>query len=132
MLVDYYFFKRWVIPSLNIILYNVFSNKGGNIYLYYRNTLSYSSLPSDIEFVYPVDIIHIYYLYLGPTLYGVEPWTFYFQNLFLNFNFVFLLALLSLPVYLSLLPLYPSSSFILSLFFSLSNNPPPYLWLSTY
>ncbi|XP_068686572.1 alpha-1,2-mannosyltransferase ALG9-like [Montipora foliosa] len=34
----------------------------------------------------------------GPTLYGVEPWTFYFLNGFLNFNVVFPLALLSLPV----------------------------------
>src|SRR5262245_21270639 len=29
----------------------------------------------------------------GPTLYGVEPWTFYFVNSFLNFNFIFVLAL---------------------------------------
>jgi alpha-1,2-mannosyltransferase len=31
----------------------------------------------------------------GPELYGVEPWYYYLRNGFLNFNFVFLLALLS-------------------------------------
>jgi alpha-1,2-mannosyltransferase len=30
----------------------------------------------------------------GSQLYGVEPWTFYFRNMFLNFNFIFVLALL--------------------------------------
>eukprot|EP01137_Pigoraptor_chileana_P027130 Opistho-2@682 len=34
----------------------------------------------------------------GPDLYGVEPWTYYFVNGFLNFNVVFVLALVSLPV----------------------------------
>ncbi|XP_020605247.1 alpha-1,2-mannosyltransferase ALG9-like [Orbicella faveolata] len=33
----------------------------------------------------------------GPSLYGVEPWTFYFLNGFLNFNLVFPMALLALP-----------------------------------
>jgi len=33
----------------------------------------------------------------GPSLYGVEPWTFYFLNGFLNFNVVFPLALVALP-----------------------------------
>lgn len=33
------------------------------------------------------------------VLYGVEPWTFYFKNLFLNFNLAFVLALVS-PVLL--------------------------------
>ncbi|CAG9108292.1 unnamed protein product [Plutella xylostella] len=60
----------------------------------------------------------------GPDLYGVEPWTYYFVNGFLNFNFVWILALLcpllltlsqhvtsssrpplSLPYWLSLMPL---------------------------
>ncbi|SNX87780.1 related to ALG9 - mannosyltransferase [Melanopsichium pennsylvanicum] len=36
----------------------------------------------------------------GPELYGTEPFTFYFSNLFLNFNIFFLLALLSLPLLL--------------------------------
>ena len=34
----------------------------------------------------------------GPDLYGTEPWTFYFVNGFLNFNVVFFLALVSLPL----------------------------------
>lgn len=33
----------------------------------------------------------------GPELYGTEPWHFYIQNLVLNFNGVFVLALFSLP-----------------------------------
>jgi alpha-1,2-mannosyltransferase len=33
----------------------------------------------------------------GPEIFGTEPFTFYFANLFLNFNFLFPLALLSLP-----------------------------------
>ncbi|KAK4240529.1 Alg9-like mannosyltransferase family-domain-containing protein [Achaetomium macrosporum] len=36
----------------------------------------------------------------GPDLYGTEPWTFYLKNLLLNFNVWFLLALLSLPLFL--------------------------------
>ncbi|KAI1639082.1 Alg9-like mannosyltransferase [Biscogniauxia mediterranea] len=36
----------------------------------------------------------------GPSLYGTEPWTFYFRNLAINFNIWFVLALLSLPLFL--------------------------------
>ena len=59
----------------------------------------------------------------GPNLYGVEPWTYYFYNGILNFNFVFPMALFvlpfaatvqyllcqndrSIPLWLTLLPLY--------------------------
>eukprot|EP01083_Nonionella_stella_P282701 961987_1 len=35
---------------------------------------------------------------IGQNLYGVEPWTFFFANLFLNFNIAFLLALVSPPI----------------------------------
>lgn len=62
----------------------------------------------------------------GPNLYGTEPWSFYFVNGFLNYNMVWILALLApvllvicyfvvpskstptlyLPYYLSLAPLY--------------------------
>jgi len=38
----------------------------------------------------------------GPDLYGVEPWTFYFVNGLLNFNLIFPLALVSLPIYVVL------------------------------
>lgn len=34
---------------------------------------------------------------LGPDLYGTESFTYYFKNLFLNFNFLLPLALISLP-----------------------------------
>ncbi|KAK6957340.1 hypothetical protein Daesc_000124 [Daldinia eschscholtzii] len=36
----------------------------------------------------------------GPNLYGTEPWTFYFRNLTINFNIWFILALMSLPLFL--------------------------------
>lgn len=36
----------------------------------------------------------------GPNLYGTEPWTFYFRNLAINFNIWFILALVSLPLFL--------------------------------
>ncbi|KAK4213464.1 Alg9-like mannosyltransferase family-domain-containing protein [Rhypophila decipiens] len=36
----------------------------------------------------------------GPELYGTEPWDFYFRNLALNFNIWFVLAILSLPIFL--------------------------------
>jgi alpha-1,2-mannosyltransferase len=34
----------------------------------------------------------------GPDIFGTEPYYFYFSNLFLNFNVVFLLALISFPL----------------------------------
>ncbi|XP_014240133.1 alpha-1,2-mannosyltransferase ALG9 isoform X1 [Cimex lectularius] len=87
--IDSMYYGKWVIAPLNIVLYNVFSSH-------------------------------------GPDLYGTEPWYFYLLNGFLNFNFVFLSALLTpialwtvskivsvnarnpacLPYSLSLLPLY--------------------------
>ncbi|KAI0012988.1 Alg9-like mannosyltransferase [Xylariaceae sp. FL0662B] len=36
----------------------------------------------------------------GPNLYGTESWTYYFRNLAINFNIWFVLALLSLPLFL--------------------------------
>lgn len=87
--IDSSYFGKLVIAPLNLIMYNVFSSH-------------------------------------GPNLYGTEPWTYYFVNGFLNFNIVWVLALLTpillvishytvpgrsrptlfLPYYLSLLPLY--------------------------
>jgi alpha-1,2-mannosyltransferase len=64
-IVDYYFYWRLVIASLNIILYNVFGTG-------------------------------------GPDLYGVEPWTFYFVNGFLNFNIVFLFGITSAVIWVIL------------------------------
>lgn len=59
--VDSFFYGKLVVAPLNILLYNVFTPH-------------------------------------GPDLYGTEPWPFYFINGFLNFNLVFALALLSLPL----------------------------------
>ncbi|KAI5713928.1 hypothetical protein M8J76_008033 [Diaphorina citri] len=67
----------------------------------------------------------------GPTLYGVEPWTFYFLNLTLNFNIVFFAAFLT-PIFLTLVKLFIGKSsirpkgaipYILSL-------APLYLWFT--
>ncbi|XP_077987356.1 alpha-1,2-mannosyltransferase ALG9-like isoform X2 [Glandiceps talaboti] len=61
VMVDSHYYGKLVITPLNIVLYNVFSEH-------------------------------------GPDLYGVEPWSYYFINGFLNFNVAFLMALISLPV----------------------------------
>lgn len=59
--VDWYYYGKPVCASLNILLYNVFSSH-------------------------------------GPNLYGTEPLTYYINNLFLNLNLVFVLALVALPL----------------------------------
>ncbi|XP_072774217.1 alpha-1,2-mannosyltransferase ALG9 isoform X2 [Taeniopygia guttata] len=61
VVVDSYYYGKLVVAPLNIVLYNVFTPH-------------------------------------GPDLYGTEPWYFYFINGFLNFNVVFVLALLVLPL----------------------------------
>ncbi|KAF2977001.1 hypothetical protein EK904_013656 [Melospiza melodia maxima] len=61
VVVDSYHYGKLVVAPLNIVLYNVFTPH-------------------------------------GPDLYGTEPWYFYFINGFLNFNVVFVLALLVLPL----------------------------------
>ena len=61
MLVDNYYYGKPVLASLNIVLYNVFTSH-------------------------------------GPDLYGTEPATFYLINGFLNFNFIFLMAVMVLPI----------------------------------
>lgn len=67
--IDSYYYGRLTIAPLNIVLYNVFSKN-------------------------------------GPQLYGVEPWTYYFFNGFLNFNVVFIMAFISLLI----LIFHPSST----------------------
>ena len=52
------YYGKLVIAPLNIIIYNVFTNH-------------------------------------GPDIYGTEPMSFYFMNGFLNFNFVFIGALVA-------------------------------------
>nr|CAD7596983.1 unnamed protein product [Timema genevievae] len=68
----------------------------------------------------------------GPNLYGTEPWTFYFINGFLNFNFVFVAALLT-PVFLLLVlllvPLNHRHPACLPYWLSLQ---PLYLWLFVF
>ncbi|XP_051552085.1 alpha-1,2-mannosyltransferase ALG9-like isoform X1 [Myxocyprinus asiaticus] len=61
VVVDSYYYGKLVIAPLNIIMYNVFTHH-------------------------------------GPDLYGTEPWHYYFVNGFLNFNIVFVLAMVSLPL----------------------------------
>ncbi|XP_064638611.1 alpha-1,2-mannosyltransferase ALG9-like [Lineus longissimus] len=60
-IIDSQLYGKIVIAPLNIVLYNIFSDH-------------------------------------GPNIYGVESWTFYFMNGFLNFNIIFIFALISLPV----------------------------------
>lgn len=59
--IDSYYYGKLVLPTLNILLYNVFSKH-------------------------------------GPNLYGTEPFSFYLLNLFLNFNFMAIVSLASLPI----------------------------------
>lgn len=51
------------------------------------------------RFAFPSLNIILYNVFgnLGPDLYGTEPVSYYFKNLFLNFNFFLPLALISLP-----------------------------------
>ena len=58
---DYYYYNKFILASLNIVLYNVFG-KG------------------------------------GPDLYGTESWSFYFLNGALNFNILFAITLVALPM----------------------------------
>jgi alpha-1,2-mannosyltransferase len=51
------------------------------------------------RFTFPTLNIVLYNVFgeNGPDLYGTEPFSYYFKNLFLNFNFLLPLALISLP-----------------------------------
>jgi alpha-1,2-mannosyltransferase len=62
VVVDYFYYHKFLFAPLNIVLYNIFSE-------------------------------------LGPNLYGTAPWHYYVFNLFLNFNFAFLLTAL-LPFFI--------------------------------
>ncbi|CAG8555774.1 1225_t:CDS:10 [Paraglomus occultum] len=61
--VDFYYYNKFTVVPLNIVMYNVFGGKDR-----------------------------------GPDIYGVEPWHYYLFNGCLNFNFLFILALGSLPI----------------------------------
>ncbi|KAK7079141.1 mannosyltransferase [Halocaridina rubra] len=93
--IDSHYFGRLVIAPMNIIVYNVFTSH-------------------------------------GPDLYGTEPWTFYIMNGFLNFNIIFIAALIALPFYLFtyyIIPLPKKSSAYLPMWLSLS---PMYLWIGIF
>lgn len=89
--IDSLFYDKLVIAPLNIVLYNVFSTH-------------------------------------GPNIYGVEPWTFYFMNGFLNFNLVFPLGLLVLPILAVQRKLYKHSSDNVGSRLSWMFAMPLYIW----
>ncbi|XP_013415358.1 alpha-1,2-mannosyltransferase ALG9 [Lingula anatina] len=89
VLIDSHYYGKLVVASLNIVLYNVFSQH-------------------------------------GPDIYGVEPWTFYFINGFLDFNFVFLMALITLPFCLLVKHILKQSDRVLPLWLS---TAPMYIWI---
>lgn len=68
----------------------------------------------------------------GPNLYGTEPWTFYFINGFLNYNIVWICALLT-PLLLFItsfvVPAKSKATLYLPHYLSLA---PLYLWLSVF
>ena len=60
-----------------------------------------------IDFIYykkwtvvPLNIVlyNVFSTDKGPNIYGTEPWHYYLFNGFLNFNIIFLLAILSIPI----------------------------------
>ncbi|KAI1497252.1 Alg9-like mannosyltransferase [Biscogniauxia marginata] len=64
----------------------------------------------------------------GPNLYGTEPWTFYFRNLAINFNIWFVLALVSLPLFLVQKAVSSKQSGLRTLVFL----APFYMWLGIF
>lgn len=90
--IDTAYFGKFTVAPLNIVLYNVFTAH-------------------------------------GPDLYGTEPWTYYFVNGFLNFNIVWILALIT-PVMLLIgyhfVPARSKATLYLPHYMSLA---PLYLWL---
>ncbi|XP_012284880.1 alpha-1,2-mannosyltransferase ALG9 isoform X1 [Orussus abietinus] len=93
--IDSMYFGKLVVAPLNIILYNVFTSH-------------------------------------GPNIYGTEPFSFYFVNGFLNFNFVFigsLLAPFGLLLTWSVVPARPRNPLCLPYWYSLA---PLYLWMLVF
>ena len=68
----------------------------------------------------------------GPDIYGTEPWHFYFRNLFLNFHFWFLLALLSMPLLLARQFLQTKGATKTSYIRGIVFLTPFYLWLAIF
>ncbi|BFZ06579.1 hypothetical protein BsWGS_09618 [Bradybaena similaris] len=90
VLIDMHFYGKLVIAPLNIVLYNVISGH-------------------------------------GPELYGVEPLSYYLINGFLNFNFAYILALLSLPFLLFGSWMFKRSSYSKST--AWLSVAPMYIWI---
>ncbi|KAH7353621.1 Alg9-like mannosyltransferase family-domain-containing protein [Plectosphaerella cucumerina] len=68
----------------------------------------------------------------GPELYGTEPWTFYFRNLTLNFNIWFILALVSLPLFIIQKLVSPSGHGFQSGLRAIIFMSPFYLWFGIF
>lgn len=95
ILIDSSYFGKLTIAPLNIVLYNVFTSH-------------------------------------GPDLYGIESWTFYLINGILNYNIIWLLALISPLLIIAseyLLPTKISPTLYLPYYLSLA---PFYLWLIVF
>uniref|UniRef100_A0A7S3LU66 Mannosyltransferase n=1 Tax=Palpitomonas bilix TaxID=652834 RepID=A0A7S3LU66_9EUKA len=103
--VDSVFFGQFVLAPLNIVLYNVFGGGSGG------------EGSEDGEGGGK----------RGPDLYGVEPFSFYFVNLSLNFSFVFVLALLAPLVTLLRYPIATTQRKYHIFLFLLSVSPLPHL-----
>ncbi|KAL8665523.1 MAG: hypothetical protein Q9202_002228 [Teloschistes flavicans] len=85
--------------------------------------------------VVPWNIVY-YNVFGGPSrganIFGTEPWDFYLRNLSLNFNFWFLLALLSGPILGLQFLLQGRSSTRASSIRSMVFSSPFYLWLAVF
>ncbi|KAI2628428.1 mannosyl transferase [Xylaria nigripes] len=68
----------------------------------------------------------------GPNLYGTEPWTFYLRNLAINFNMWFVLALLSLPLFLLQKVMTASNHSFQSGLRTIVFLAPFYMWLGIF
>ncbi|KAI1775388.1 glycosyltransferase family 22 protein [Hypoxylon cercidicola] len=68
----------------------------------------------------------------GPELYGTEPWTFYFRNLAINFNIWFVLALLSLPLFVIQKVVSSKNNEFLYWIRTIAFLSPFYMWLGIF
>ncbi|XP_015587683.1 alpha-1,2-mannosyltransferase ALG9 isoform X2 [Cephus cinctus] len=93
--IDSMYYGKFVLAPMNIIMYNVFTNH-------------------------------------GPDIYGTEPFSFYFLNGFLNFNFIFIGALVApfgLFLVWTVVPARPRNRMCLPYWYSLA---PLYLWILVF
>ncbi|KAL2363806.1 hypothetical protein RJZ56_003277 [Blastomyces dermatitidis] len=68
----------------------------------------------------------------GPSIFGTEPWTFYFRNLLLNFNIWFIFALSAAPLLVFQTVFRPRNTTKQTLLRSISFILPLYMWLSIF